>query len=72
MTVVDLIAAAHQLRVSDIPGYGFLVDDKPADTRTAIRLADLVNDGLLERSSDLKHDAAYLAPTAAGLTRIGR
>lgn len=72
MTDLDLIAAAHQLRVSDVPGYGFLVDNKPADTRTAIRLADLVNDGLLERNSDLTHDLAFLAPTVAGLARIGR
>ena len=72
MTAAELITAAHQMRVTDVPGSGFLVDDKPADFPTVVRLAELVAAGLLERASDLPHDTAYLTPTAAGLARLGR
>jgi hypothetical protein len=68
---VDLVRAAFELRLSDVPECGFLLDNEPADDTLYPALHRLKDDGLLERASDLTYDTAYLTPTAAGLTRLG-
>lgn len=72
MTDGDLILAAYQRRIIDVPGCGFLIDGEPAsddDTQALTRLRD---ERLLCRPYGRHPDEqAFLRPTMAGLSRIG-
>ena len=70
MTAVDLIRAAHNGQVQDLPGFGYYIGDTVPDTGTFLQLAKLTDDGLLVREVP-GEEGCLLRPTAAGLAAIG-
>lgn len=71
MTDDDLILAAYQRRVIDVPGCGFLLDDRPAADDLYPALIRLMADGLLVREEIRGDVDAFLLPSAAALDVIG-